>query len=80
MTLRDNVLSVVAEALKRTEMDTPSDDQRFAEDLGADSLDFVALVLTLEKFFGIEIGDDEAVNTRTVGEAVALVSRKMAYP
>jgi acyl carrier protein len=78
--VRDNVLSVVIETLKPSRTDPLSDENRFAEDLGADSLEAVELVLAFEKFFGIEIADEEAANTGTVGEAIALVSRKVARP
>ncbi len=42
----------------------------FVEDLGADSLDTVELVMAFEEEFGVEIPDDEAEKIRTVGDAV----------
>lgn len=51
-------------------------DARFAEDLGADSLDRVELVMAFEEGFGIEITDSDWHGTRTFGEAVALIERK----
>jgi acyl carrier protein len=78
--VRDNVLRVVIETLKPSRTDPFSNENRLAEDLGADSLKAVELVLAFERFFGIEIADEEAANTGTVGEAVALVSRKVARP
>ncbi len=42
----------------------------FIEDLGADSLDIVDLVMALEEEFGIDIPDEEAQNIKTVGNAV----------
>lgn len=42
----------------------------FIEDLGADSLDIVDLVMALEEEFGIDIPDEEAQNIKTVGDAV----------
>jgi acyl carrier protein len=42
----------------------------FIEDLGADSLDIVDLVMALEEEFGIDIPDEEAQNLKTVGDAV----------
>jgi acyl carrier protein len=44
---------------------------RFREDLGADSLDLVELIMAFEEEFGGEISDEEAQGIRTVGEAVA---------
>jgi acyl carrier protein len=49
----------------------------FTEDLGADSLDIVELVMALEEEFGIEIPDEEAEKIDTVGSAVAHISEKV---
>ena len=43
---------------------------RFREDLGADSLDLVELIMAFEETFGGEISDEEAQSIKTVGEAV----------
>ena len=47
---------------------------KFIEDLGADSLDIVELVMAMEDEFGFEIPDDEAETIRTVGDAVKYIS------
>ena len=49
---------------------------RFIDDLGADSLDIVELVMTIEEEFDIEIPDEEAEKIITVGDAVAYVEKK----
>lgn len=48
-------------------------DSSFRDDLGADSLDVVELVMELEDEFDIEIGDDEAEKLQTVGDVVKYV-------
>lgn len=45
----------------------------FKDDLGADSLDVVELVMELEDEFGVEISDDDAANINTVGDAVKYI-------
>jgi acyl carrier protein len=45
----------------------------FIDDLGADSLDIVELVMAMEDEFGFEIPDEEAENIRTVGDAVGYI-------
>jgi acyl carrier protein len=45
----------------------------FIEDLGADSLDTVELVMALEEEFGLEIPDEDAEKISTVGEAIAYI-------
>ena len=48
-------------------------DKSFVDDLGADSLDIVELVMAMEEEFGFEIPDEEAENIRTVGDAVGYI-------
>ncbi|MFK7823904.1 MAG: acyl carrier protein [Oligoflexales bacterium] len=48
---------------------------KFIEDLGADSLDIVELVMAMEEAFGIDIPDEEAENIRTVDDAVNFVKK-----
>ena len=49
----------------------------FVEDLGADSLDTVELVMAFEEEFGMEIPDEEAEKLRTVGDAMAYLNQKV---
>ena len=48
-------------------------DTSFVEDLGADSLDIVELVMALEEEFGVEISDEQAESITTVAEAVEYI-------
>ncbi|MEI7575995.1 MAG: acyl carrier protein [Armatimonadota bacterium] len=50
----------------------------FTEDLGADSLDVVELVMAFEDEFGIDIPDEEVGEIKTVGNAVDYISKKVA--
>ena len=49
---------------------------KILEDLGADSLDVVELLMTLEDEFGITVTDEEAVNLKTVNDIVSLIDAK----
>ena len=51
---------------------------RFAEELGADSLDLVELLEAIEAEFGVRIADEELADITTVGEAYEVVSGKLA--
>ena len=48
---------------------------KFIEDLGADSLDIVELVMAMEEAFNIDIPDENAENIRTVGDAIDFVKK-----
>lgn len=50
----------------------------FTDDLGADSLDVVELVMAFEEEFGIDIPDDDVANLKTVGDAVTYIDGKAA--
>ncbi len=50
---------------------------RFREDLGADSLDLVELIMAFEDKFESEISDEDAQNIKTVGEAVKYIQDRM---
>jgi acyl carrier protein len=53
-----------------------TNDASFVEDLGADSLDTVELVMAFEEEFGIEIPDEDAENLQTVGDAIRYLQEK----
>lgn len=68
----DKVKSVIVEQLNVDE-DVVTEDASFIDDLGADSLDIVELVMALEEEFGISIPDEQAENIKTVGDAIAFI-------
>ncbi|MBN1885916.1 MAG: acyl carrier protein [Candidatus Krumholzibacteriota bacterium] len=69
MTIEERVKKVVEEQLSVNE-DQITREASFIDDLGADSLDTVELVMALEEEFGIEIPDEEAEKITKVGEAI----------
>ena len=75
--IRAKVVETIAKSFK-LEPDQVSDDKSFQEDLGADSLEIVELVMALEEEFGIEISDEEAEKIRTVGDAISFITERAA--
>ncbi len=73
--VEEKVKSIVVNQLGVNEEEV-NKEASFVEDLGADSLDIVELVMALEEEFGIEIPDEEAEKIRTVGEAIAFIEAK----
>ena len=68
----EKVKAIIVEKLGVNESEvTP--EATFAQDLGADSLDTVELIMEFEKQFGIEIPDDKAESIATVGDAIAYI-------
>ena len=67
--IEETVKSIIVEKLGVDESDVSSD-ASFTNDLGADSLDIVELIMEFEKEFDITIPDDEAEEIATVGDAV----------
>ncbi len=55
-----------------------TNDARFIEDLGADSLDTVELIMQFEEEFDIEISDEEAEDLTTIGKSVDYINSKLA--
>lgn len=75
--IAEKVKSIVAEQLG-VKLEEVKEDAKFIDDLGADSLDTVELVMALEEEFGAEIPDEDAEKLSTVGEAIKYVSEKLA--
>ena len=74
MSVEERVIGIVAEQL-RIGADEIKNESSFIDDLGADSLDTVELVMALEEEFDIEISDDEAENISTVQSAIDYINK-----
>ena len=70
------VIELIVEQLD-ADSDNISDDDSFMDDLGADSLDTVELIMAFEEEFDIEIPDEDAENIRTVGDVLKYLEDKM---
>ena len=77
MTTADQVRSLIAEHLG-IDAASLTDDARFRDDLGADSLDTFELLLAFEETFSIEIPDDEADLMQRVSDAVTYMETRVA--
>jgi acyl carrier protein len=74
--IEERVRKVLSEQLARDESDVTME-ARFEEDLDADSLDLVEVVLALEENLGVNIPEEEMEGVKTVGQAVDLVATKL---
>jgi len=74
-TVDERVKKIIGEQLG-VEEDEITPEASFVEDLGADSLDTVELVMALEEEFGIEIPDEDAEKILTVGKALDYIKEK----
>ncbi len=75
-TLEDKVKDIIVEQLGvNPEQVTP--EARFIEDLGADSLDTVELVMAFEEEFGVEVPDEDAEKLQTVGNVLEYISERV---
>ena len=72
MTIAEKVKKMIVEQLGVNESEV-NPEAKFIDDLGADSLDIVELVMALEDEYGIEIPDEDAEKIETVGDAVRYI-------
>ena len=73
MSVEDRVKKIVSEQLG-VALDEVQNDSSFVDDLGADSLDTVELVMALEEEFDLEIADEDAEKITTVGAALEYIN------
>ena len=67
----EKVKKIIAEHLGIDDMERITEDAKFIDDLGADSLDTVELVMAFEEAFDVEIPDEKAETILTVGDAIS---------
>lgn len=72
--VRSKVVSIIVDKLGVEESEV-TDEASFTNDLGADSLDTVELIMEFEKEFNLSIPDEEAEKIETVGNAVAYIEK-----
>lgn len=76
MPVREKVKKIVAEVLRVPE-EKISEEDRFVQDLGAESIDSVELMAAFEAEFNIEIPPEEGERVQTVGEAIRYIENKL---
>lgn len=72
----DKVKAIIVEKLGVEESQVVNESS-FSNDLGADSLDTVEMIMDFEKEFGISIPEEEAENISTVGDAIAFIEKNV---
>jgi acyl carrier protein len=75
--IETKVIKIVSEQMS-VEKETITRDTSFTNDLNADSLDTVEMVMALEEEFDIQIPDDQAEKIHTVGQAVDMINKGLA--
>ncbi|HOY10894.1 MAG TPA: acyl carrier protein [Candidatus Omnitrophota bacterium] len=75
MAVEEKIRSIIAEQLG-VKVDEVTSQASFIDDLGADSLDTVELIMALEEEFSVEIPDEDAEKMTTVGDAIKYIEEK----
>lgn len=73
-TIRDKTKALISSKMKLDESEI-TEDKNFFNDLGADSLDFVELSMTLEREFNVKFSEEDMSNVKTVGDVYALIEK-----
>lgn len=74
MTTLEKIQSLLSEQLGVSK-DKITKESRVIEDLGADSLDVVELLMTMEDEFGITVDDEDAIKLKTIGDILSLIEK-----
>jgi acyl carrier protein len=77
MTVTEKVKEMIVEQLGVSESEVIPE-AKFIDDLGADSLDIVELIMALEDVYGIEIPDEDAEKMETVGDSIKYIEQRLA--
>ena len=75
MSIEEKVIELIVEQLDVTREECVPE-ASFIEDLGADSLDLVELIMAMEENFGVEISDEELQKIRTIQDAITFIKKK----
>ena len=75
MNIQDRVKNIICDQLA-VESEKVTDTANFIDDLGADSLDIVELVMTMEEEFELDIPDEDAEKMKTVGDVISYIKTK----
>lgn len=75
MDIQDRVKNIICDQLA-VEAEKVTETASFIDDLGADSLDIVELVMTMEEEFELDIPDEDAEKMKTVGDVVSYIKEK----
>ncbi len=76
MDILEKVKDLIADQLDVADRDSITESSSITDDLGADSLDVVDLVMALEDEFNVEIPEDEVENIKTVGDIIKYIEDK----
>lgn len=75
MTIADKVKETISKQLNKPIEDL-TDEKEIVNDLGADSLDVVEMLMNLEEEYGVTVPEEDAVNIKTVGDIIRVIEEK----
>ena len=75
MSVLENVKNLISQQLNKPVEDL-TDEKEIVNDLGADSLDVVEMLMNLEEEYGVTVPEEDAVNIKTVGDIIRVIEEK----